>query len=293
MMNNRSFMDFLKSRQLLEIVELKKPNKPRKSTVIVNPGTNTARSVLQFSWKTSFGNVVKLRLDKNDEDNYDVLFYVNDKLDEEERTARDPEILSGVFYMLRNKADSMKLNVLDMKSHKNSKDYKTVFNMTGKEIYKEKLIEPLRSLYQNLKNNQPKILIPTASTINLHKKLGWEPPTPEPEYDENYIDNIRKLGGRINDAAKDVSERVFENIKDVGISFLNREFTKRLGFDYQSFEKNFKYYELILDSETERGTLVYKNRRQNIYIKLFNRYFPDWDLLVRGDYLTLTRKNPI
>jgi hypothetical protein len=116
---------------LSEIADLTKPKgKVVKRTMIRNPGTNLATPVIQYSWKTSLDNIIKLKFIPKGDNVYEVLFYVNDTLYDDASSKlgknRDVEILGNVFYVIKDKADRLGAQELRFEGYGSEGDTKVI-----------------------------------------------------------------------------------------------------------------------------------------------------------------------
>ena len=118
---------------LNETIDLIKPKKTTKRSVIKNKGTNTAKEIIEYQFTTPIGNDVKVHFIPQDKDSYEIQFYVNDKMydnaTEKENSIRDPHVLSGVLYIMKNKAKQLKAQELSLTARTGAGDYKTVRNI--------------------------------------------------------------------------------------------------------------------------------------------------------------------
>lgn len=267
---------------LNEIVYPQKPSQPKKSTIIKNKSTNTERPVLQYSWTTSLGNKVKLHFDKTDENEYIVIFYVNDThYDDEtsgENRTRDPEVLNTVIYMMKKKADELGMNKLSFTGQDSPKDYRKIFNLPL-EPHKTNLISNLQNLTRIVQSRTPQMMYPTQNQINLFTKLKRPIPEPKLDFDPVYLTSIKKMIEEIESNKK---------VDSSNFSFFN--LLKNIGFDSINLEKQIDTFNRILDSQTEQGWNRYKNRRAEVFEKLTKKFFGDWKIERSGSRINLTRQ---
>lgn len=272
---------------LNEIVELQKPtSKIRKSTFIKNKGTNTAKPILQYAWKTSFGNTIKLQLDKKWDDSYDVVFYVNDTHHDDETATdarvRDPEVLNSVLYTIKKKADELGIKELTFKAQNSPKDYKKIFNLPLEPI-RTQLLEAMQNLLSFVSNRQTKYIPPTQSQIDLATKFNYPRPAAKPDFDPKWIKIIQNSIKEINENNK--ISAYFDFLQEENSS---RNNFKNIGYNITVLVQQIKKYNEIVESRSPEGWQRYRNRRAEVYDKLLRKFFADWDIKRDGNYFTLT-----
>jgi len=280
---------------------LARPTKPintvRKRDIIKNPGTNTAKSLIQYQFTTSYGNVVKVQMEPQGDDSYNIVFYVNDTLADEssktENSARDKDILPGVLYVIKNKANKLKAKTITFHAIKGKGDTK-VMNKTDPSPYLNNVIKELRNLTVTLNNHKVTMIEPDEGIINLYKKLNMGTPEARPDLDINRVlgyisqvtyaiqnNDITKYPTEVAKACNDVVANLYSNID-----------WNKFNINIEPAIASLKNLEGAIYSNTEIGWLTNKNRRSSIYDKLLNRYFSDeWDIKKSNSYFTLTRKS--
>lgn len=267
----------------LEIVELQKPqNKITKKTVIKDKGTNAAHKVIEFTWTTKQGNNILVRFEPKGNDEYSLLFYTNNVLYDKASTntnLRDPEILSGVFYLIKTKADALKAKTLTFTSHKSNNDTKTIFNIDI-EKPKQNLINDLKNLQSKINQYDPKPIQLTQSTIDLYKKLNKPIP---PMFDLNKE--------KVNDYINQIYHAIETNNEHEIYDLRQNLFDYKLPLNTDNLKKSLQEFENALKSNTEQGFKRTINRRSKIYARVLDKYFSnDWDINMNNDRFVLTRK---
>jgi hypothetical protein len=267
-----------------EVVEPMKPTSSVKRSVFIkNKGTNVAKPILQFKWKTKLGNEVKLHFDKKDENSYDVVFYVNDThFDDEtanEDTIRDPEVLSSVIFVLRKKADDLKANRLTFDAQKSDKDYKKVFNLPL-EPSKSQTLDSVKELLFKLKNRTPVMIPVKQSLIDLAAKLNKPIPKERPDIDPKWIEILEKT-------LREVQVNQLISSEDDFFNFSNP--FESIGYDPKDLIENIKRWNQVVKSRSEEGWIRYKNRRAEVYDRLMKRHFGDWKIQRNANRFELTR----
>lgn len=280
----------MKFKTWLEIVELKNPKGVRKSTIIKDKGTNLAKPSIQFRWKTKLGNDIRLQFDIDGINEYKVVFYVNNTLYDDAASntnnGRDPEILSGIFYLLMSKADKLGAQKINFRGHQSENDTKIVRGLNF-EQYKPKLLELLNQFESVVQNHQVQMVPPSQYRIDLFKKLNRGVPVPTPDFNKNAWQNWIKL--TIN--AVQNNERLIGNINGLKTGIGNGDFSV-LHFDFNNLVDTMTNFSNAVESNSPEGWTKTRNRRTAIYTKLVNRYMADkWDVEIRGDWFYLTRKS--
>ncbi len=267
---------------LYEIVEPQKPKKINKSTFIKNKGTNIAKPILQYYWKTSLGNKIKLQLDFDGE-KYDVNFYVNDTHYDDasarEGRIRDPEILNSVIYVLKKKMDELNAKKFTFKGQDSPKDYKMIYNLPL-EPTKNNLVKTLESLLNFLKNRTPVLIPPSQERLDLFKKFNRPAPGPRPDFSDETIDKLNIILEKIKANQLADYDQIFQ-------SYIQKEF-EAVKYDSNPLIQMIKRYNQIIESQTG-GWNRYKNRRAEVYDKLMQRFFSDWKIERSRNNFTLTR----
>lgn len=278
---------------LNEIVELKKPANPiKKRNFIKNPGTNRPTQVIEYKFITKMKNEVKIHFDVNGDDEYRIIFYVNNTLfsdsSKKEGIDRDPEILAGVFHTVKEKAKKLGAKKLRFEAYKNEEDNKVVKNIKLEPL-KEKLLYDLKILYQNLSNHKVTMIPPSERQIEIAKKFNRQI-GPKPDVDVEKL--IKELNDVVNAVSQTNDENKFETLNKVGMFFGNIEL--RIYPNSEEVYKSLTNFRNAIMSHSDQGFTVQKNRRKIIYEKLIQRYFLDeWNYEIYGDSFYLTKKESI
>lgn len=278
----------MKFKAWLEIVEPTKPlGKVRKSHFVKDQGTNIAKPAIRFSWITKLGNTVKLHFIKEGENEYEVVFYVNDTLYDDASTntenGRDPEILSGIFYLLKDRADRIGANRLNFRAYESEGDTKILRGLDPNR-YKPKALLELSKFSHAIQSYQPKLIQPSQTKIELWKRLGRG--HPEPLYDFSK-DVWMRLIPNIEDSINN-NKRIDGFINELKIA----EKFKPLNYDVTSLIEALTDFDNALESNSEQGWRRTRNRRASIYSKLINKIMTDeWDIENNGTRFYLTRKS--
>jgi len=276
----------------LEAVEIKKPkNKVTKRKMVKDKGTNRPTSVIEFKWTTNLNNVVKLHFQIDGENSYNVLFYVNDTLYDDapvnQKNGRDPEILSGIFYLLKTKSDSIGANELNFRAYSSEKDERTIRNLDP-DRYKQKALFELNKFKNSLNQYKVKLIPPSERRIELWQKLGKGYPQPEMDIRK---DIWLKLANDIEASIKNNSR--FEDLINQLKTAIGTENLKALNLDLNSLVGSLENINNAIISNSPEGWKRNKNRRQAIYKRLVDRYMSDdWNIETRNTWFYLTRKVP-
>lgn len=283
-------MDF---RQWMEIVDFAKPSASvKKSKVVKNPGTNAAKQLLQFRWRTKLGNDVKLQLEPKYDDAYNVVFYVNDTLyDDSSKTQesnRDPEILSGVFYVLQDKAERLNIKELTFTAFPSDADTKIVRNLPYDD---QIVINYLNKFKEAVQSHIVKFIDPSQKLIDLYVKLN-KPLPQTPDIDQKtllkWADDLQQI---IKNPPKQEDGSQLDPFVDYLKQLIGNGRLQSLRFNVHQLEILLFNLSNAYKSHSNRGWLRNRNRRLMIYTKLVPRYFPNWKMEVSGTHVTLTNPN--
>jgi len=260
---------------------------PKKSNIVKDAGTNVSRPAMQFKWTTKLGNEIKLHFDNQGNDAYTVIFYVNDTLFDDaakSETGRDPEILSGILYLLKDRSDRIGAKSLNFTGHKSDGDTKLVRGISPEEPKKEALFH-LNQFDQAVNQHQVQMIPPSETKLKLWKRLSRDVPTPTPDFNQN---RYRKLVDSFGTAVRN-NQRIYSLINELKSSEM-RDFDT-IGYDIRPLIASLTQYENAISSNSPEGWKKTKNRRTAIYTRLVNKHMSsDWDIEIEGDRFELTRK---
>lgn len=285
-------------KQLDEYIE---PTYPKgvKSSIFKKRGVQgSVIPIKQYKFTTSKGNDVKVHFKVTEEDggitkNADIVFYVNDTLDDSSSqkggSATDSEILSGVLGIISKVSDRLNFDTMTFEAWSGEGDVKTIKGLDFSKM-KDDLLNRLKKFLSNVKNTEPKILEPTERMRELAAQFGRDP-VYRPEFDKEKLITI------ITKAINFIKE---ENPFIEGIlRYIENEYTGEVGSvvfkifpEFTEIHEMLKKAEKIILSNTKEGYKQKRNRREAIYTKLINRYFADkWEISKYYDKFTMVRKN--
>lgn len=278
---------YFKTWLLQEVAEPRKPQtNVRRNTLIKDKGTNVARKIIQYTWKTPYGNTVKLQFEPKGNGEYFVIFYVNDVLFDygsklglaDKDATRDSEILSNVFYVLKDKADKLKATALTFHGHSSDRDTKVIRNLDI-QPYKTKALAELNKFVQFLQNHQVKMIPPSQTMINLHQKLGKPMPEAKPDIDvERWLAFAEELENAIDKGWDGDYVYRLQTAEGLGLPNVN------------NLIASLKDFNNAVESHTERGYQRTKNRRTAVYKRILDKHFSDkWDIQITGNNFRLMR----
>ena len=236
---------------LNEIIELRKPSSSIKKSF--------SNNIIELSFVTSLQNKVKIVFIKKQDQIYEISFYVNESYENIERNeilGRDPEILPGVLYLIKEKADEINIKKIYFQSYEDKNDSKIVSNINLNPI-KNKVFSSLSEIINDIDQEDLKL-------INNFKEI---------------VSNLKS----------DSSCLDFLNQINVYFGKILTIFNK---LQKDSFEFYFNTNELRnAITSYKHGVEMIKNRRSSLYEKLFNRFFnKNWDLKMNGNNFEITRK---
>jgi len=280
----------MRFRTWLEVVELSKPHgRVHRSIIVKDKGTNVAKESTQFKWTTALGNVVKLQFDHDGPNSYRVMFYVNDTLFDDaasnQNNGRDPEILSGIFYLLKNKATALGAEQLTFTAHKSDADTKVIRNVDP-EQYKRRALYELQQFASQVQNHQVQMVPPSETKINLWRKLKRGEPQPMPDFRQDlWLKWIQSIHSEISQN-KPITQ-FFNQLKTgIGVGDFSA-----INFSLDKLTSALTDFDNAVASNSTEGWERTRNRRAAVYTKLVNRYLSDdWDIKIDGDWFRLTRK---
>lgn len=271
----------MKFKEWLLINEIAEPVRPLGKVglrnIIKNGGTWRSRKVREYRFKTTKGNEVKLHFDKlNDENGYDVMFYVNDT-QYDNASGGDSEILGNVLWLMRKKADQLKAEVLTFTAQKGDGDTKIIRNMDVSR-FKPVALQELGKLRGAIISYQIKMVQPKAE---IFVRLGRPVPPNYPDLDkEKYLKILSAYEMQI-DSLGDLVNNTTHLFQDLS----------RLGIDASNFIVAMKRLWSAQESNTDRGFQSHRNRREFVWEKLMKRHFSDWMMEKDGVKFRLSRKS--
>jgi len=285
---------------LNETIDLIKPKKTKKRSVIKNKGTNTAKEIIEYQFVTPIGNDVKVHFIPQDKDSYEIQFYVNDKMyddaSEKENSIRDPHVLSGVLYIMKNKAKQLKAQELSLTARTGAGDYKTVRNIPV-EPRIAKALTIINDFILKLSSYPVQMIPPSESTIEIAKKFK-KPSLLEPKPDieiKRYLPSAIKIKNDLENNPTNLITQLMsqENAATTLIDnlLIPRNDMQKLNVDGKEIVDSIKDVQNALKSQQESGWLRNINRREKIYERLINQHFTDeWNIKKTGTTFRLTKK---
>lgn len=273
----------------LEAIEPKRPSGVRKSNIVKDKGTNVAKPSTQYQWKTKLGNNVKLHFDHEGDDTYRVVFYVNNTLHDDAPNntdnGRDTEILPGVFWLLKDRADRLGAKRLNFRGESSDKDTKIVRGLDP-EKFKPRALAELQNFEAIVMGHQVQMIPPTQRKIDLWQKLNRGDPQPTPDFrKDGWVRWIAQAKEAIvnNDSENKIVDGL---LTGQGIGDFNP-----IGFDPTNLISALSDFFNAVKSNTESGWTRKRNRRTAIYTRLVQKHMAeDWDIEISGDWFYLTRK---
>jgi hypothetical protein len=278
----------------LVINEYIEPNYPKnvKSSVVKKSGVQgSVIPIKQYSFITAKGNQVKVHFkitkDYDDVKTADIVFYVNDTLDDSSSqkggSPTDPEIFNGVLGIILKASDRLKINRITFEPWSGEGDTKIVKGLSFKDK-KEQFLNNLKQFKNTVEKREPKLFEPSDRMKELAKQLGREANKIKEFDKEKLLDIISKAISSI--------EEEKESIRGVlnDLELLTKT-------TYEAFPELSEIKEIIqaatkiIVSNTEQGFTVKRNRREAIYKKLMDRYFSDnWEIKFEYGKFDLERK---
>lgn len=125
-----------------EVAEPRKPSNSRTINRTINKGTNTATEIFGKKFTTSLGNKVEVIFIPEGNDEYEVVFTVNDSYDDDATglSERDTEILSGVIYTVSKIVDGKNIQKLSITPRSGKGDKKQGRSINRRESVYARLI---------------------------------------------------------------------------------------------------------------------------------------------------------
>ena len=293
-------------KRLSEYIEPKYPSGV-KSTSFKKAGVQgSERKVNQYQFKTTSGNDVKVHIKREVEDGLqvgNVIFYVNDTLDDKSSTSSgvdtDVEILNGVLGIMKKAVDRLKLDKVTFEAWRGEGDTKRVKGLRV-EGYIESFRERVGEFKRKIEKVEPERLEPTSHDREFAKKFNREVRVKWEFNKEAVLGLLEKLEEYLslfNTMAPSGGngKYVMSSIKGMWESFdlWLRSGSNRAGLEKYvelgEFLASFKDIVKRVMSNTGEGHIKQRNRRKSLYKKLVGRYFGDWSVDVWGDSFELTR----
>lgn len=271
-----------------ELLEPKKPSNVKSSVFNKSGVQGSETKVSQRKFVTKSGNDVKVHFKQTGNDSVDITFYVNDSTEDAAvKGGKDVEILPGVLHIVLQYLKKSKVNYCTFEAAGGSGDYKTKYNLP-----KDKIITSIKDHINQFKD-----------------KLSNTKITPEME--KNELDRINALRAKLNKPLETTAIVIYKDqllhtlseletnietieadqIRDL-IRYMN-EYSKNV-LKWPEFEQLMKLlyeFQKVLSSYSEKGALIHRNRRQDLYSKLVDKYLSnDWDIETTGTMFYLTRK---
>jgi hypothetical protein len=221
---------------------------------------------------TSKGNEVKVMFKKNGDNNFTLVFYVNDKLaDDAPKTGLDKEILSGVIYVIREFAKHNKINEIDFSAFSGEGDRKVLKNIDIKPPLK-KMNDKLKELESIVRDYEVKFspMSPKVKEILTRQGKKVSDNVPDLKKDEvlETINTLKKLEG----SEKDLSKL---HDADRELSFTLKVLKDKHEDLIDDVAESIRNVIRAIDSHQEGGTIVRKNKRDSVYKKLIDRSLKD------------------
>jgi hypothetical protein len=281
-------------RNWLEIIEPVIPKGYRRKNTIKNASTNNAKPMIKINFTTKLKNKVEVQLIDNWNKEYQVIFYVNNVLDDNASSGeryRDPEILPGVLGLLKRESDKIHANKFTFTAHSGQGDEKLIRGMDAVTLIKN-TNEILNQFKNAIKSHVTTMLPPNQQRIDLFNKLNRPIPGPEPDFNkEKWLEFIRDINIYMTAQPQSNQGRELEvfiyNLRNE----IERGSFKYLDFDIERLYEYLKDTSIAIQSLSQEGYLRKENRRAAIYKRLVEKYFSSgWDITISGDRFTLTRK---
>jgi len=159
---------------LHEVSEPLKPRGARKFKRRLNEGGNTESEVFGKRFKTSTGNVVEVIFIPESDNWYEVVFTVNNSYDDDATLgkARDPEIFSGVLYLMRQMADENGIDKIQIRPREGKGDKRIVKGLSTEDVH-QAVVDELSKYEKSLEGaSYPES--PSASIAKILEKRGRE-----------------------------------------------------------------------------------------------------------------------
>lgn len=239
----------------------------------------------QYRFTTPQGNDVKVlfKIGPVDTDEADVIFYVNDTLDDGASGGLDPAILAGVLGIVKKVADRRKLNTITFEAWSGQGDNKIVRGLREQPEVFAKSAAPVLKWTEE---NEPEMLPPTERQIELAEKFGREA-KPRPSWPK---EQLEKALGHLMAYSNDGSPVFASAVNDLERSFGQMDGVIPGWGDMMHHARKLADARM---SNTEHGLRVTRNRREAVYDRLMKRHMPEWNVEKSYGFYTLTRKEPV
>lgn len=286
----------MKFKKWFNLIEIAEPSRPlgnvSRHKITKDRGTYKQRGVLEFRFKTTLGNDIKLHFEKlrDEEDGYDIMFYVNDtQFDTASGSQRDNEILGNILWLIKKKADLLNANILTFTAQKGDGDTRII---RGLDInnYKPNALLELDKMRKMISNHQVQMLKKDAA---LYIKLNRPIPPDYPDVDkEKYFKILSEYEFIINSIATHSNKQTpYLPLQDL----LNNtthlfEQLDLFGINSKKFIDSMKLLSDAEESNTEIGLMKHRNRREFVWEKLVKKHLSDWIVDKQGTKFKLTRK---
>jgi len=287
----------MKFKEWFSLNEISEPFRPlgnvTRNKITKDAGTYKQRGVLEFRFKTTKGNEIKLHFEKlkDEENGYDIMFYVNDtQFDAASGSQRNSEILGNILWLIRKKANLLNAKILTFTAQKGDGDTKII---RGLDInrYKPNALLELDKMREIISHHQVQMLKKDAA---LYIKLN-RPVTPDyPDVDkEKYLKILSKyefiINNITNGSKQSPSPSPLHDLLNNTIHLFEQ--LDVFGINSKKFIDSMKLLDDAEESNTEMGLRKYRNRREFVWEKLVNKHLSDWIVDKQGTKFKLTRKN--
>lgn len=280
------------------LTEIAEPSRPSgnvsRHKITKDRGTYKQRGVLEFRFKTTLDNDIKLHFEKlrDEEDGYDIMFYVNDtQFDTASGSQRDSEILGNILWLIKKKADLLKANILTFTAQKGDGDTRIIRGLDI-NLYKPNALLELDKMRKMISNHQVQMLKKDAA---LYIKLNRPVPPDYPDVDkEKYFKILSEYEFIINSIATHSNKQIttpYLPLQDLLNNTIHLfEQLDVFGINSKKFIDSMKLLSDAEESNTESGLRKHRNRREFVWEKLVKKHLSDWIVDKQGTKFKLTRK---
>jgi len=287
----------MKFKEWFSLNEISEPSRPlgnvTRHKITKDAGTYLQRGVLEFRFKTTKGNEIKLHFEKlkDEENGYDIMFYVNDtQFDAASGSQRDSEILGNILWLIRKKANLLNAKILTFTAQKGDGDTKIIRGLDI-NLYKPNALLELDKMRKIISHHQVQMLKKDAA---LYIKLNRPVPPDYPDVDkEKYLKILSKYEFIINNIThvSKQSTTPYSPLHDLLNNTMHLfEQLDEFGINSKKFIDSVKLLSDAEESNTERGLSKHRNRREFIWEKLVKKHLSDWIIDKQGTKFKLTRK---